>query len=71
VLRRTLKQAIAVVAGNLLYYFAIMPHLPAAGRHRPGRLDLGVVVDFWICVAMYGVVELIDRRLRRRKEVSS
>jgi hypothetical protein len=71
VLRRTLKQAIAVVAGNLVYYFAIMPHSPAAGRHRPGRLDLGVVVDFWLCVAMYGVVELVDRRLRHRKELSS
>jgi hypothetical protein len=66
VLRRTLKQAIAVVAGNLLYFFAITPHLPAAGRHRTGRLDLGVVVDFWLCVAMYGVVELIDRQWRKR-----
>ena len=39
-----------------------MPHLPAAGRHRPDRLDLGLIVDFWVCVAMYGVIELVDRK---------
>jgi ABC-type uncharacterized transport system permease subunit len=64
VLRRLLKQTIAVVVGNLLYFFVIMPHLPAAGQHRPDRLDLGLIVDFWICVVLYGVVELVDRRLR-------
>jgi hypothetical protein len=65
VLRLLLKQTIAVVVGNLLYFFLLMPHLPAAGQHRPDRLDLGLIVDFWICVAMYGIVELVDRRLRR------
>jgi len=64
VLRRLLKQTIAVVVGNLLYFFVIMPHLPAAGQHCPDRLDLGLIVDFWICVVLYGVVELVDRRLR-------
>jgi len=65
VLRRLLKQTIAVVVGNLLYFFLLMPHLPAAGRHRPDQLDLGLIVDFWICVVMYGIVELVDRRLKR------
>jgi ABC-type uncharacterized transport system permease subunit len=64
VLRRLLKQTIAVVVGNLLYFFVIMPHLPAAGQHRPDRLDLGLIVDFWICGVLNGVVELVDRRLR-------
>ncbi len=64
-LRLLLKQTIAVVIGNLLYFFLLMPHLPLAGQHRPDRLDLGLIVDFWICVAMYGIVELVDRRLRR------
>jgi hypothetical protein len=66
VLRRTFKQAIAVVLGNLLYFFVIMPHLPLAGRHHPDRFDLGLIVDFWVCVAMYGVVELVDRKWGRR-----
>lgn len=64
-LRRLLKQTLAVVGGNLLYFFALMPHLPAAAQHRPDRLDLGLIVDFWVCVVFYGVIELIDRRWRR------
>jgi hypothetical protein len=65
VLRRLLKQLVAIVAGNLLYFFVLMPHLPSAGRHRPDRLDLGLVVDFWVCVVIYGVIELADRKRQR------
>lgn len=65
VYRRLIKQAIAVVAGNLLYFFVLMSHLPPAGRHRPDRLDLGLIVDFWVCVVVYGVIELVDRHVRR------
>jgi hypothetical protein len=65
VYRRLIKQAIAVVAGNLLYFFVLMPYLPPAGRHRPDKLDLGLIVDFWVCVVVYGLVELVDRRQRR------
>ena len=64
VYRRLIKQAIAVIGGNLLYFFVLMPHLPLAGRHRPDRLDLGLVVDFWVCVVVYGAIELFDRRRR-------
>jgi hypothetical protein len=39
-----------------------MPHLPPAGRHHPDRLDLGLIVDFWLCVVLYGVIELVDRK---------
>ena len=67
--RRLIKQTIAVVGGNLLYFFVVMPHLPAAARHRPDRLDLGLIVDFWICVALYGLIELFDR-VRRRGDAS-
>jgi hypothetical protein len=63
--RRLLKQLIAIVIGNLLYFYVLMPHLPPAGRHRPDRLDLGLLVDFWMCVVLYGVIELIDRKWRR------
>ncbi len=64
-LRRLLKQTIAVVVGNVLYLFVLAPHLPVAGKHRIGKLDLGLIVDFWICVVMYGIVELVDRKLKR------
>jgi hypothetical protein len=62
VYRRLLKQAIAVVLGNLLYFFVLMRYLPPAGRHRTDRLDLGLLVDFWVCLVVYGVIELVDRR---------
>jgi hypothetical protein len=65
VLRRLLKQTIAIVAGNLVYFFVLTPHLPPAGRHRPDRLDLGLIVDFWVCVVLYGLIELVDRRRRK------
>ncbi len=65
VARRLIKQLIAIVAGNLLYFFVLMPHLPPAGRHRPDRIDLGLLVDFWVCVVLYGLIELIDRKWRR------
>ena len=61
---RVIKQAIAVIAGNLLYFFVLMPHLPTAGRHRPDKFDLGLIVDFWVCVVVYGAIELLDRRQR-------
>jgi ABC-type uncharacterized transport system permease subunit len=64
-LRRLLKQLIAVVAGSLLYFFVLMPHLPAAGRHQPFRIDLGLLVDAWICLVLYGIIELLDRKWRR------
>jgi ABC-type uncharacterized transport system permease subunit len=64
--RRLVKQTIAVVVGNLLYFFVLMPYLPTAGQHRPDRLDLGLIVDFWVCVVLYGVIELLDRWWRRR-----
>ena len=66
-LRKILKQTVAVVVGNLLYFFVLMPHLPAAGRHRPDRLDLGLIVDFWVCVALYGVIELADWKWQRSR----
>ena len=66
VLRRLLKQLIAVVVGSLLYFFVLMPHLPAAGRHQPFRIDLGLVVNLWVCLALYGVIEWLDRTWRHK-----
>jgi hypothetical protein len=66
VLRRLLKQLIAVVAGSLLYFFVLTPHLPLKGRHQPFRIDLGLVVNAWLCLVLYGIIEWLDRRLRRQ-----
>lgn len=63
--RRLLKQLVAIIVGNAIYFFLLMPHLPVRAQHRPDRLDLGLLVDFWICVVVYGVMEVIARRLRQ------
>jgi hypothetical protein len=57
----------AVVAGNVIY-FLLMPHLPPAARHVPPRFDLGVVVDFWFCLVVLGLVKTFTRRGRRSRE---
>jgi ABC-type uncharacterized transport system permease subunit len=63
--RRLLKQLVAVVVGSLLYYFVLMPYLPLAGRHQPFRIDLGLVVNLWVCLVLYGIVEWLDRKWHR------
>jgi hypothetical protein len=63
-LRNFWKSLAAVVVGNAVY-FLLMAHLPPAARHAPNRLDLGLAVDFLFCVAVYGVVDLAQRRRGR------
>jgi hypothetical protein len=65
ILLRLLKQLAAVVIGSFLYFFVLMPHLPAAARHEPFRLDLGILIDAWVCLIIYGLIELALRCWRR------
>ncbi len=67
VLRNFWKSLAAVVAGNAVY-FLLMSHFPPAARHAPNHLDLGLIIDFWFCVAAYGVIDLVQRRRRRTGE---
>jgi hypothetical protein len=55
---------VAVVFGNVLYNLSLRA-LPVAAQHTPGRLDLGLVIDFWFCLFVLGLVELWYRRKRR------
>ena len=54
--RRYWKVLVAVLGGNLFYFGVLYLYLPMAARHRPYRLDWGLVVDFWICLAIYGLL---------------
>jgi len=66
---RWLKSLAAVLLGNALYFY-LLPSLPPPARHKPMHLDLGVVVDFWICLCMYGLIEggmQLSRWWRNRK----
>jgi hypothetical protein len=58
------KSFVAVISGNAIYFILLMPLLPPVARHKPYKLDLGLIVDFWVCLACYGVVELISRHTR-------
>lgn len=58
------KSLVAVLLGNATY-FALMPFLPVQARHRPSALDLGLVIDFWICLVFYGIIELGARYHRK------
>jgi hypothetical protein len=46
---------LAIIVGNVAY-FALLPSLPPVARHRPFRLDLGTLVDFFFCVVAYGLI---------------
>lgn len=58
------RSLVAILIGNAIYFLLISPHLPARGQHSPFAIDWGLVVDFWVCLVVYGLIDLI---LRRRK----
>jgi len=51
----------AVLAGNAVY-FLVMRYLPLAARHERSRIDLGMVVDFLICLVALGMIKAIASR---------
>ncbi len=58
-LRNFVKSLIAVLAGNAAYFLLLAPRLPAAARHRAFDFDLGLLIDFWLCLVAYGLIELL------------
>jgi hypothetical protein len=62
---------VAVVAGNLLY-FLVAPHLPPAAQHVPPRVDLGMLIDFWICLVIFGAIKtLAGRKSKANRDSAS
>ncbi len=55
--RRWAEYLLAVLGGNVIY-LAIEPQLPIPLRHRMFQIDLGLALDFLICVALYGLIRL-------------
>ena len=53
------QAVIAVLAGNAIYFLVLWPHLPASAHHAVYRLDVGLLVDFWLCAACFGLTKLI------------
>ncbi len=57
-LRRWIEYAVAILLGNAIYYFSLVPHLPQALRHQGFLLDWGSLTDFVVCLAVYGLLRL-------------
>ena len=64
-LARLLRQFAAVIVGSVLYFFVLLPHLPRAAYHEPFRLDWGLLVLAWLCLVLYGLLELLLRFRKR------
>jgi hypothetical protein len=56
--RRWLEYLAAILLGNAIYFFSLMPHLPASMRHTTPKTDWGTFVDFLVCVAVYALIRL-------------
>ena len=59
-MKNFLDALVAVLAGNAIY-FLLMPHLPAAARHRLFKEDWGLLVDFLICTVIFAGVKYARR----------
>jgi hypothetical protein len=55
---RWLEYLVAILIGNAIYYLSLAPHLPESFRHQGFDIDSGVLVDFVVCVAVYGLIRL-------------
>ncbi|HTZ81945.1 MAG TPA: hypothetical protein VMB66_02055 [Candidatus Acidoferrales bacterium] len=55
VLINFLQALLAIILGNIVY-FLLVPSLPPIARHRPYRIDLGTLIDFWFCLVAYGLI---------------
>jgi len=53
-----------VLAGNAAYFLA-EKYLPARAHHAPFKIDLGMVVDFWFCLVVFGIIKTVAARRRR------
>lgn len=56
-MRNFLDALLAVLAGNAIYVL-VAPHLPLQARHAWFREDLGLAVDFGICLAIFLAVKV-------------
>jgi hypothetical protein len=63
---RWLKYLIAIAIGNTVY-FRVQSYLPPAAQHRAFRPDLGTLVDLWFCVVIYGLLEMVISRFKRKQ----
>jgi hypothetical protein len=66
--RRWVEYTAAILAGNAIYFLILYPDFPPALQHRPFRVDVGLVIDFFCCVVVYAVIRLGVTQARRMNE---
>ena len=49
---------VAVLAGNAAY-FLLVRYLPPRAHHVRFQIDLGLVVDFWLCLVAFGMIKTV------------
>jgi H+/gluconate symporter-like permease len=64
-LRRWIEYLVAVLVGNAIYFLILFPDLPPSLQHEPFGFDLGLLLAFVCCVAVYGVIRLGSLHARR------
>lgn len=52
---------LAVLLGNIIY-FSASPYLPQRWQHELFQPDAGLLLDFLICAAVFGVIRAVRRR---------
>ncbi len=56
------RSLIAVLVGNAIFFLLVNPHLPASAKHHYFAIDLGLAIDFWVCLVVYGLVLSLWRK---------
>lgn len=59
--RRWVEFAVSIAAGHAIYTLVLFP----GPRHRPIRFDFGLLIDFALCLLVYGVIRLAVAHARR------
>jgi hypothetical protein len=59
--RRWLEYLVAILLGQAIYYFSLIPHLPQFLQHQGFQIDLGMLIDFCVCVAVYGLIRVATK----------
>ena len=63
--RRWIEYLAAILTGNAIYFLLLFPDLPPWLQHRPFVFDLGLALDFSLCVIVYAVIRMGSRHAER------
>ena len=59
-MKKAIQALLAILVGNL-FYFSVASHLPFPFGHATFRFDPGLVLDFLICLGIYGILRAVWR----------